>query len=54
MKIMNTTSAAIAYMREAFGYVVMTGDFPGYAATGVEEDNPLVVLALALHTLLFG
>ena len=33
---------------------IVTGDFLGYAATGVEEDHPVIVWALALHTLLFG
>lgn len=34
--------------------IILSGDFLGYAATGIEEDSPLVTLALALHTLLFG
>lgn len=33
---------------------VVTGDFMGYLATGVEEDSPVVIALLALHTLLFG
>lgn len=32
---------------------VLTGDFPGFNIAGVEEDNPLVILALSLHTLFF-
>jgi hypothetical protein len=33
---------------------VFTGDFMGFNATGVEEDNPIVILLLALHTFIFG
>lgn len=35
-------------------YMIVTGDFPGFNATGVEEDSPIVDAALTLHTLLFG
>lgn len=35
-------------------YMLLTGDFPGFNALGMEEDNPVVVFVLALHTLLFG
>lgn len=31
--------------------IIHTGDFLGYAVTGIEEDHPLVGLMLALHTL---
>lgn len=31
---------------------VLTGDYLGYAATGVEEDSPIVTAALALHSIL--
>lgn len=37
----------------AIVHTVLTGDFIGFNATGVEEDHPLVILALALHQLLF-
>ncbi len=38
-----------------FAYMVTTGDFPGFNATGVyEEDSPVVDLALTLHSLMFG
>ena len=33
--------------------MILTGDFPGYSVLGIEEDHPLVIAALALHTLLF-
>ena len=33
--------------------IIVSGDFPGFAATGLEEDNPVVIFLLALHTLLF-
>ena len=35
-------------------HIILTGDFLGFNATGVEEDSPIVALALTLHTLLFG
>ncbi len=36
-------------------YMIVTGDFPGFNATGVfEEDSPIVDAALTLHALLFG
>ena len=34
-------------------HTVLTGDFLGYAATGIEEDHLLVILALAIHASLF-
>ena len=34
-------------------HTVLTGDFLGYAATGIQEDHPLVTLALVVHTVLF-
>lgn len=38
-----------------FAYMVQTGDFPGFNATGVfEEDSAIVDIALTLHTLIFG
>lgn len=33
--------------------IIQTGEFLGYAATGIEEDHPLVIIALAIHQLLF-
>lgn len=33
--------------------VAITGDFPGYAATGVEEDSLIIILAVHLHSLFF-
>ena len=33
---------------------IVTGDFLGYAATGVEEDHPVIAWALALHQTFFG
>lgn len=36
----------------ALAYILTTGDFPGYATTGLEEDHPLVVALLAAHELL--
>lgn len=33
---------------------VVTGDFMGFGATGVEEDSPVVIALLALHTFIFG
>lgn len=35
-------------------YTLVTGDFPGFNVAGIEEDNPVVIAVLALHTLLFG
>lgn len=35
-------------------WTIVTGDFLGYATTGVEEDHPVIDWALALHALLFG
>lgn len=34
-------------------YTLLTGDFPGYAATGVEEDSLIIILAVHLHSLFF-
>lgn len=31
---------------------IFTGDFLGYAATGVQEDSPIVDLLLTLHSLM--
>lgn len=39
-------------MTEFLNYILTTGDFPGYAY-GMEEDHPLVILLLTLHTLFF-
>lgn len=33
--------------------VAITGNFPGYAATGVEEDSLIIILAVQLHGLFF-
>lgn len=35
-----------------FVYVVLTGDFPGAAIMGIEEDSMLVMVALQLADLL--
>lgn len=32
-------------------HLLLTGDFLGFAATGFEEDSPVVVALLALHSL---
>lgn len=40
-------------MINALIHTVLTGDFLGYAVTGVEEDHPVVLAALALHQLFF-
>lgn len=34
-------------------YTLATGDFPGYAATGVEEDSLIIILAVQMHSLFF-
>lgn len=34
-------------------HTILTGEFLGYAATGFEEDSPIVIAALALHAALF-
>lgn len=37
-----------------FAYMVLTGDFPGFNATGIyEEDSSIVDFALTLHSLFF-
>lgn len=33
--------------------VITTGDYPGYAVTGVEEDSIIIILAVQLHSLFF-
>lgn len=33
--------------------VAFTGDFPGYAITGVEEDSLIITAVLSLHGLFF-
>lgn len=30
--------------------ITVTGNYPGYAATGLEEDHPAVIAALDAHT----
>lgn len=35
-------------------HLLYTGDFLGFGATGFEEDSPIVVFVLALHTLMFS
>lgn len=32
---------------------LLTGDFPGYAISGVEEDSIIITLAVQLHSLFF-
>lgn len=34
-------------------YTLATGDFPGYAISGVEEDSIIITLAVQLHSLFF-
>lgn len=37
-----------------FAYMVVTGDFPGFNATGVfEEDSAIVDVALTLHDMIY-
>ncbi len=33
--------------------IILSGDFPGFSVTGIEEDSPIVLLALLLHRILF-
>ena len=33
--------------------VITTGDYPGYAITGVEEDSLIITWAVHLHSLFF-
>ena len=33
--------------------VITTGDYPGYASTGVEEDSIIIQAMLSLHGLFF-
>lgn len=40
-------------MHSALIHILVTGDYLGYAATGFEEDSPMVTTLLALHALLF-
>ena len=40
-------------MHTALIHILITGDYLGYAATGFEEDSPIVISLLALHALLF-
>lgn len=39
-------------MHTALIHILITGDYLGYAATGFEEDSPIVISLLALHALL--
>lgn len=34
-------------------YTLLTGDFPGYATTGVEEDSIIIQTVLNMHGLFF-
>lgn len=34
-------------------YTLLTGDFPGYATTGVEEDSITIQIVLNMHGLFF-
>lgn len=34
-------------------YTLLTGDFPGYAIAGVEEDSTIIQTVLLMHGLLF-
>ena len=34
-------------------HTLLTGDYPGYATTGVEEDSIIITLALLWHGLIF-
>ncbi len=34
-------------------YTLLTGDYPGYASTGVEEDSIIIQAMLSLHGLFF-
>ena len=34
-------------------HTLLTGDYPGYASTGVEEDSIIIQAMLSLHGLFF-
>lgn len=34
-------------------HTILTGEFLGYLATGYEEDSPIVIAAIAIHSILF-
>lgn len=34
-------------------YTLLTGDYPGYAATGVEEDSIIIQAVLNMHGFFF-
>ena len=34
-------------------YTLLTGDYPGYALTGIEEDSIIITAMLSLHGLFF-
>lgn len=40
-------------MMRGIAYTLLTGDYPGYAITGVEEDSIIITAMLSLHGLLF-
>ena len=34
-------------------YTLLTGDYPGYALTGIEEDSLIIALAVQMHSLFY-
>ncbi|AOZ63595.1 hypothetical protein SEA_WEASELS2_291 [Rhodococcus phage Weasels2] len=40
-------------MFSALAHILLTGDYLGFTATGVEEDSPIVSMLLMLHSLYF-